>query len=136
MKKHPNESLVVSAGKLFCSACREEVSLKSSVIANHIKSAKHEAGKERLKRKETREADIASAQRAHNEAVRLRGETLPEQQQVFRVRVISCFLRAGVPLSKVDLFRSSLEETAFRLTDRQHLMDYVPLILQKEQTTI
>ena len=133
VKKHPNESLVVSAGKLFCSACREEVSLKSSVIANHIKSAKHEAGKERLKQKEAREADIASALRAHNEAVHLKGET---QQQIFRVKVVSCFLRAGVPLSKVDLFRSSLEETAFRLTDRQHLIDYVPMILQKEQATI
>ena len=112
------------------------MSLKGSVIANHIKSAKHRVGKKRLKQKEAKEADIASALRAHNEAVHLRGETLPEQQQVFRVRVVSCFLCAGVPLSKVDLFRSLLEETAFRLTDRRHLMDYVPMILQKEQATI
>jgi hypothetical protein len=93
------------------------VSLKSSVIANHIKSAKHKAGKGRLQQKEAREADIASASRANNEAIHLRGETLPEQQQIFRVKVVSCFLRAAIPLGKVDLFRSSLEETAFRLTD-------------------
>ena len=110
MKKYPNESLVVSAGNLFCSACREEVSLKSSVVANHIKSAKHSASKERLQQKNAR------------------GETLPEEQQIF--------LRAAVPLSKVGLFRSLLEETAFRHTDRRHLMDYVSLILQQEQGTI
>ena len=46
----------------------------------------------------------------HNEAVHLRGETLPEQQQIFCVKVVSC------PLSMVDLFRSFLEEAAFRLT--------------------
>ena len=136
VKKYPNESLVVSAGKLFCSGCREEMSLKSSVITNHIRSAKHEVGKERLQQKEAREADIASALRVHNESVHLRGETLPEQQQVFRVKVVSCFLRAAVPLSKVDVFRSLLEETAFRLSDRRHLMDYIPLILQEEQANI
>ena len=59
------------------------------------------AGKERLQQKEAREADIASALKAHNEVVHLRGETLPEQQQIIRVKVISCFLRAAFPLSKV-----------------------------------
>ena len=47
-----------------------------------------------------------------------------------------CFLRAAVPLSKVDLFRSLLEETAFHLTNRRHFMDYLPLILQQEQANI
>lgn len=136
VKKYPNESLVVSAGRLFCSACREEVSLKSSVIANHVKSSKHKAGKARLEKKEARESDIASALRAHNEAVHLRGETLPEQQQVFRVKVVTCFLRAAIPLNKVDTFRDLLEETAFRLTDRRHMADYVPFILQEEQARI
>ena len=136
VKKYPNESLVVSAGRLFCSACREEVSLKSSVISNHIRSAKHMAGKARLEKKEAWEADIASALRAHNETFHLRGETVPEQQQVFRVKVVTCFLRAAIPLNKLDTFRDLLEETAFRLTDRRHMTDYVPLILQEEQARI
>ena len=37
------------------------MSLKSSVIDNHVKSSKHKAGKARLEKKEAREADIASA---------------------------------------------------------------------------
>ena len=38
-------------------------------------------------------------------------------QQVYRVKVLTCFLRAGVPLRKL------LEENAMRLTDRRHMSD-------------
>ena len=36
VKEFPNEHLKVSAGKLFCSAYREELGLKSSTIHNYI----------------------------------------------------------------------------------------------------
>ena len=84
--------------------------LKWSVIANHVSSAKHKAGKERLEKNEGREAGIASALRSHNATVHLTGESRPEQQQVFRVKVMTCFLRAAVPVNKVDIFRDLLEE--------------------------
>ena len=35
VKEFPNEQLKVSAGKPFCSACQEEVGLKSSTIKKH-----------------------------------------------------------------------------------------------------
>ena len=47
-KEFKEEKLTVSSGKLFGQACREEVSLKISIIKNHIASAKHQTGKERL----------------------------------------------------------------------------------------
>ena len=34
-REFKHEIFVVSGGKLFCSACREEVSLKLSIIRNH-----------------------------------------------------------------------------------------------------
>ena len=52
LKRYPNEQLDISAGKLFCKACREELSLKSSSLANHIKCVKHQEGKRKLARKE------------------------------------------------------------------------------------
>ena len=57
-KKFPNEQLSVSAGRLFCKACREELSLKSSSLMNHLKSQKHKDGKKRLDKKEASERDI------------------------------------------------------------------------------
>ena len=50
-----DERLTVSHGKLFCTACHEQLSLKNEVIANHVQSAKHKAGKCRLTSKEAKE---------------------------------------------------------------------------------
>ena len=44
VKQYANDHLQVSAGKLFCSACREEVSVKKSIIDKHINSTKHQKG--------------------------------------------------------------------------------------------
>ena len=125
------EKLTVSNGQLFCLACREELSLKRSVISCHIKSNKHAEGKEKLKVKEAREQDIAVAlQKMEDEHVK--GETLPTDQRVFRVKVVRTFLRAGVLLNKLYLFRELLEEGGYRLTDRRHMSDVIPLIHQQE----
>ena len=32
-----------------------------------------------------------------------------------------CFLRGGVPVSKIDCFRELFEESGYRLTDRRHV---------------
>ena len=61
LREFPKESLSVSAGKLFCTACREELALKVTVIRQHLKSNKHTVGKERLQRKDRQERDIAEA---------------------------------------------------------------------------
>ena len=48
VKQYDSDYFQVSAGKLFCSACREEVFTKKSIIDHHINSVKHQKGKERL----------------------------------------------------------------------------------------
>ena len=86
--------------------------------------------------KEAREKNIADMLVQHNEETHLRGETLPEQQQVYRIKVVTAFLKAGVPLSKIESFRELLEENAYRLTDRRNMHDYVPFILKDEENRI
>ena len=115
-------------GKLFCSACREEVSLKRSIISNHIASAKHKQSKTKLVRKERRERDIAGALAIYDGYTHPRGETLSTDQRVYRI----AFLKAGVPLTKLDHFRDILEENAYRLSDRRGMSDLVPFILSEE----
>ena len=68
-------------------------------INNHNKSAKHKAGKKRLESKEKREADIARALKVSDETSHPVGETLPQDQRIYRVKVITAFLQAGIPLS-------------------------------------
>ena len=60
-REFPDENLTVSCGKLFCSGCREELGLKLTVIRLHIKSKKHQAGKERQQSNEAHERDIATS---------------------------------------------------------------------------
>ena len=132
VKEYPTEPFIVSSSKLFCQGCREELPLKKSSISYHIKSTKHSDGKKRLEQQKVKDKDIAESLRKYNEEVHARGETLPEQQQVFRVKVVKTFLQAGVPLSKVGHFRELLEETGHRLTDRRHLFDLIPFILEEK----
>ena len=48
INEFPDQNLIISSEKLFCSACREQLSLKKSIIKNHIRSAKDLDGKFRL----------------------------------------------------------------------------------------
>ena len=136
VREFATEPFTVSHGYLFCSACREQLSLKRSVLKNHVCSMKHKNSKERLSRKEMRERDIASSLHKYNQKVHQRGETLPKEQQVYRVRVVSTFLKAGVPLHKISKFRDLIEENAARLTDTRGMLDYIPFILSEEERHI
>uniref|UniRef100_A0A1X7UYG9 U1-type domain-containing protein n=1 Tax=Amphimedon queenslandica TaxID=400682 RepID=A0A1X7UYG9_AMPQE len=66
VKEYPAEPFKVSNKRLFCYGCREELNLKSTTIANHVRSKKHEDGKKRLLTKESRERDIADAIKEYN----------------------------------------------------------------------
>ena len=59
VKENSDEALTLSNGKLLCSACREELSLKSSSIKSHVKSTKHQSKKQQLESTKSRERDIA-----------------------------------------------------------------------------
>ena len=55
--------------------------------------------------------------RNYNKETHPRGETLPEEQQVYRVKVVTSFLKAGVPLNKIELFRDILRILSVLLID-------------------
>ena len=57
---------------------------------------------------------------------------IAENTQVFRIKVVSTFLRAGVPLNKLEVFGEIFEETGYRLTDRRNLHDLIPFIHKQE----
>lgn len=134
--RYANECLIVSNKKLFCHVCREKLSVKASVINNHIKSAKHKSSKTRLDKKQKNDVEIVEAMKAYDTVENPKGETLPQQHQLYRIQVVHTFLLAGVPLTKLCIFRDLLEEHAYRLTDRRHMSDLIPFILQQEKEQI
>ncbi len=133
----PGECLTVSGnGRLFCGACREEISLRKNIITNHISCKKHKASKEKLCSKAAREKDIASSLKAFDTEHHPVGETLPMEQRIFRLKVLKTFLKAAIPLTKLDVFRDLLEESAVRLTDRRHMSDLIPFLHSQEEEQI
>ena len=65
-----------------------------------------------------------------------RVETLPEAQQVYRVKVMKAFIQAGVPLAKLDEFKEILEENGYRLCTQRYMFDLIPFILNEEVAQI
>ena len=55
---------------------------------------------------------------------------------MYRLKVVKRFLRAAVPLPKVDAFRDLLGENRFCLTDRRHMCDLIPFIITQEKADI
>ena len=95
------------------------------MITYHIKSAKHISGNKKLETK--RKADLEI------ELEHPKGESLPDDQRVYQVKVVRTFLSARVALNKIPEFRDLLEQNTFHLTDRQRMSDLVPFILDQER---
>ena len=57
-----------------------------------------------------------------------RGENFPEAQKLYRVKVVTAFLKVGIPLSKIQLLREILEEYAYRLSNARGMSDLVPFV--------
>ncbi|CAB4034674.1 zinc finger MYM-type 1-like [Paramuricea clavata] len=138
VREFPGEHLTVSSGKRFCKACRESLVLKKSVLVSHVKSTKHECSKQKLLQNQSSERDIADALAKHDGQTHRKGETLDEESKVYRVKVLMAFMKAGIPLEKLECqeLRDLLQENGYRLTDARHMRDLVPFIHQQEQDNL
>ena len=67
-----------------------------------------------------------------SENKQVQDSTLPMNERAFRVEVLEDFLKAGIPVYKVDKLRPLLEKHRHGLTHNTNLRQYVPLILKKE----
>ena len=126
VKTYPDEEFIVRNSKLFCSACKEVLALKKSSIEYHIKSQKHISGKKKLALKNKEESNILEALHAYDSQVHPVGDGLPDSSRVYRVKVVTTMLKAGVPLNKIDLLRDLLEEhqTEFYLCKSPQCIHY------------
>ena len=104
--------------------------MKSSMINLRTK---HISGKKRLETQRKAELDIVESLRSRDALEHPKGESLPDDQRVYRVKVVHIFLAAGIALNKIPEFR---EENAFRLTDRRRMSDLVPFILDQEKENL
>ena len=97
IQQYPREELSIKDGKLFCLACREIVSTKKSIVITHLASKKLGNGKDKLKK-------FMEAFRAGDRTQK--DSTLPITERAYRLEVVKEFLRAGIPIGKINMLRS------------------------------
>ena len=70
---------------------------------------KHSQRKKQLAEKQSREHDISQAFKSYEQEVHPSGETRSEAHKLWQVKVVATFMRAGVPLAKIDHFKDLLD---------------------------
>ena len=100
------------------------ISSKKSVLKIHILSKKHQNGKKKLKKSKLKDQTIIEAFRREGSS---KDNTLPVEECAYRLEVFSEFLKAGIPIGKIDMLRSLLEKNSYRLTGSSHLGQYISM---------
>ena len=59
--------------------------------------------------------------------------TPPEAQHVHHIKVVTTFLKTGVPLHKLHHFRDLLVERVYKLADRRGMHNLIPYIAEKHR---
>ncbi|CAH3043890.1 unnamed protein product, partial [Porites lobata] len=109
---------------------------KASIIKRHVDSQKHKSGVEKIAKKKKRDLTVLDAMKNYDKEVPPKREMLSDNQRVFRVRVLKTFLKAGVPLQKMDDFRELLEEGGYRLTSVPNMRQLIPFVRNEEEEMI
>ena len=58
--------------------------------------------------------------------------TLPVEERAYCLQVVEEFLKAGIPIRKMDKLRTLLERQGYRLSHSSNMMDYVTIIYKQE----
>ena len=115
------EGLQIRDGSLFCSFCHEFVSKKKSSVGAHVKCKKHTLSKAKHRDSKLGDQSLKEALARRKQQSRPVGETLPLEQQMYRLKVVRVFPHEGVPLSKLAGMRDLREENALLLTTSSHM---------------
>jgi len=97
-----------------------------------VSSSKYSNLKQRLKEKKVKDADIAKCLKQYDEEQHPSGECLPENQRIYHIKVVSSFLKARVPLAKIDSFRDVFEDHGYRLACRRTMSDHLLFVRSYE----
>lgn len=136
VKTYPDEPFTLRNSNFFCCACKEVQALKKNSLEYHMKSQKHINGRKKLAVKSEEDLSILESLHAYDRRVHPVGDGLPDSTRLYRVKVVSTMLKAGVPLNKIDLFGDLLEEHRYALTSSTHLRQLIPFIHQEELSRI
>ena len=113
--------------------CGAMLAAKLSSIEKHIKSKKHERGLSEIAKSKSESQTITACLQRRDNREKACGSTLPAEMRLFRFEVVESFLSGGIALAKVDALRPLLKKYGHRLTNRAHLSELIPAVLENEK---
>lgn len=138
LEEFPDKGLTISAGVLFCKACKLTLDNIKSSIEDHLRRQKHILNLERLQSRNVEDTNVLEDLAAYFEEHRDEaGRTVGKDVHLYRYRCVEVFLATGTPLERCDAFRPLLERSGFALTDSSHMRaTYIPRVLEMEVKTL
>ena len=144
LSEHTGQPVSIKHGQLFCEACVRNVGSGKAPFAAHLLSQVHVENMKRMQSSKDTRSEIKAAlheykddiKKTHGDEAFVRGlKSVPEETQLYRAETVEEFLRAGVPLLKIDILRPYLERTSGNsLVGRQHLTTaYLPALKLAEE---
>ena len=118
------------------------LSLKKSIVQDHISSDRHCGGKEARSAHALRQEKVLKSwnlyQKRHADDLSGTGITHAVEfaQSLARVEVVSVFLKAGTPSTKITHLHALLGKESARLTGESHLRTYINFILEIEAAKV
>ena len=91
-------------------------------------------GKDKQKKSKLNDQTIIEAFKARDRTQK--DGTLPITEWAYRLKVVQQFLRAGIPIGKIDMLRSLLKKNGQRLTARAHLGQYISIVFKRKAERI
>jgi hypothetical protein len=128
------------SGNLFCIGCKNNVASGSTNFKNHRATKKHQANlvKHKEQHEETNNLRGTLNQYVKDNSTDSAGvsgmDRVPENVMTFRADTLESFLKAGIPIAKIDELRPYLEKhAALPLTHSNHMMStYMPPLTVRE----
>ena len=117
------------SGNLRCDACKETISKKKRSVKKRVASAKHIKALENIKKSKMKDQNIKDL--LAKTSGKAKGATLPEDMRLYRYELVEALLKAVIPLLKVDILWPFLQKFGHRLTSRNHLAEFIPMIRQR-----
>ena len=123
----------VKTNAVFCTACSSQYPNIKQALLQHVRSVKHLQHVVTMTEKAIGDSEVqgylTKYYSTHSEE---NGACLPIDTQLYRYRVVESFLGTGIPISKAVGLRPLLERANIELTDRSHLSQFIPKVLDRE----
>eukprot|EP00967_Tisochrysis_lutea_P134210 scaffold236692_cov41-Tisochrysis_lutea.AAC.3 len=134
LAEFPDQTFLISQGKLYCKACKTDVTLIKSSIHKHISTSKHKDNLAKFNIRNAWDEDIkvflSDYFKEHPDEIG--GTNIAPETLLHRYRVVAGCLKNGVPLEKVDGLRPLLEVGGRALCHSSGLRAFIPKIEEQE----